>query len=195
MCAVDVSTMYSLPSRSLPEGTGPDPGHQSPLPTKQCLCRPCHLLPAPPASLTPSNPTVPQIPRVCTEAEFACHSYNECVALEYRCDQRPDCRDMSDELDCGEGLSGGTVACRCHGRVRVCLGPKSVRPVTFWYRQRGLREVGGDVERALGMAGRAWGVWGETGEDPSLRDNMPSGLCPQRSQSQSSALSHPSWQR
>uniref|UniRef100_A0A4X1W5H7 Basement membrane-specific heparan sulfate proteoglycan core protein n=1 Tax=Sus scrofa TaxID=9823 RepID=A0A4X1W5H7_PIG len=46
--------------------------------------------------------TVPQFSRVCTEAEFACHRYNECVALEYRCDRRPDCRDMSDELDCEE---------------------------------------------------------------------------------------------
>ncbi|XP_053776217.1 basement membrane-specific heparan sulfate proteoglycan core protein isoform X1 [Desmodus rotundus] len=46
--------------------------------------------------------TVPQVPRVCTETEFACHSYNECVALEYRCDRRPDCRDMSDELNCEE---------------------------------------------------------------------------------------------
>nr|XP_044625886.1 basement membrane-specific heparan sulfate proteoglycan core protein isoform X7 [Equus asinus] len=45
--------------------------------------------------------TVPQVARVCTEAEFACHSHNECVALEYRCDRRPDCRDMSDELNCG----------------------------------------------------------------------------------------------
>nr|XP_023491330.1 basement membrane-specific heparan sulfate proteoglycan core protein isoform X9 [Equus caballus] len=44
--------------------------------------------------------TVPQVARVCTEAEFACHSHNECVALEYRCDRRPDCRDMSDELNC-----------------------------------------------------------------------------------------------
>ncbi|XP_039710566.1 basement membrane-specific heparan sulfate proteoglycan core protein isoform X7 [Pteropus medius] len=46
--------------------------------------------------------TVPQISRVCTDTEFACHSHNECVALEYRCDRRPDCRDMSDELNCEE---------------------------------------------------------------------------------------------
>ncbi|XP_053431699.1 basement membrane-specific heparan sulfate proteoglycan core protein isoform X4 [Nycticebus coucang] len=46
--------------------------------------------------------TVAQVPRVCTEDEFACHSYNECIALEYRCDRRPDCRDMSDELNCEE---------------------------------------------------------------------------------------------
>lgn len=50
--------------------------------------------------------TVPQFPRACTEAEFACHSYNECVALEYRCDRRPDCRDMSDELNCEELVLG-----------------------------------------------------------------------------------------
>nr|XP_054952810.1 basement membrane-specific heparan sulfate proteoglycan core protein isoform X2 [Pan paniscus] len=50
--------------------------------------------------------TVPQFPRACTEAEFACHSYNECVALEYRCDRRPDCRDMSDELNCEEPVLG-----------------------------------------------------------------------------------------
>ncbi|XP_060061512.1 basement membrane-specific heparan sulfate proteoglycan core protein isoform X2 [Erinaceus europaeus] len=46
--------------------------------------------------------TVLQYPRVCTENEFACHSHNECVPLEYRCDRRPDCRDMSDELNCEE---------------------------------------------------------------------------------------------
>ncbi|XP_059546877.1 basement membrane-specific heparan sulfate proteoglycan core protein isoform X7 [Myotis daubentonii] len=49
--------------------------------------------------------TVPQIARVCTETEFACHSHNECVALEYRCDRRPDCRDMSDELNCEEPVT------------------------------------------------------------------------------------------
>ncbi|XP_048206407.1 basement membrane-specific heparan sulfate proteoglycan core protein isoform X3 [Perognathus longimembris pacificus] len=48
--------------------------------------------------------TVPQVPRVCTETEFACRSHNECVALEYRCDRRPDCRDMSDELDCEDAV-------------------------------------------------------------------------------------------
>lgn len=93
---------------------GLTPPH-SPLPATQCLCMPeespsCALTSSahlPPASPTPSDPTVAEVPRVCTEAEFACHSYNECVALEYRCDRRPDCRDMSDELNCGEGLSGG----------------------------------------------------------------------------------------
>ncbi|XP_040320111.1 basement membrane-specific heparan sulfate proteoglycan core protein isoform X10 [Herpailurus yagouaroundi] len=58
--------------------------------------------PPPPAAVAAAVTPVPQFPRVCTEAEFACHSHNECVALEYRCDRRPDCRDMSDELNCEE---------------------------------------------------------------------------------------------
>ncbi|XP_038319304.1 basement membrane-specific heparan sulfate proteoglycan core protein isoform X13 [Canis lupus familiaris] len=58
--------------------------------------------PPPPAAVAAAVTPVPQFARVCTEAEFACHSHNECVALEYRCDRRPDCRDMSDELNCEE---------------------------------------------------------------------------------------------
>ncbi|XP_020951152.1 basement membrane-specific heparan sulfate proteoglycan core protein isoform X14 [Sus scrofa] len=58
--------------------------------------------PPPLAAVAAAVTPVPQFSRVCTEAEFACHRYNECVALEYRCDRRPDCRDMSDELDCEE---------------------------------------------------------------------------------------------
>ncbi|XP_070366845.1 basement membrane-specific heparan sulfate proteoglycan core protein isoform X9 [Equus asinus] len=57
--------------------------------------------PPPLAAMAAPVTPVPQVARVCTEAEFACHSHNECVALEYRCDRRPDCRDMSDELNCG----------------------------------------------------------------------------------------------
>ncbi|XP_074831677.1 basement membrane-specific heparan sulfate proteoglycan core protein isoform X3 [Carettochelys insculpta] len=37
--------------------------------------------------------------RACTGEEFACGS-GECIEKEYRCDRRPDCRDVSDELDC-----------------------------------------------------------------------------------------------
>ncbi|XP_058574713.1 basement membrane-specific heparan sulfate proteoglycan core protein isoform X10 [Neofelis nebulosa] len=60
--------------------------------------------PPPPAAVAAAVTPVPQFSRVCTEAEFACHSHNECVALEYRCDRRPDCRDMSDELNCEEAV-------------------------------------------------------------------------------------------
>ncbi|XP_014117185.1 PREDICTED: basement membrane-specific heparan sulfate proteoglycan core protein isoform X3 [Pseudopodoces humilis] len=38
-------------------------------------------------------------PRACTVGEFSCGS-GECVAAEYRCDRRPDCRDASDEEGC-----------------------------------------------------------------------------------------------
>ncbi|XP_041319303.1 basement membrane-specific heparan sulfate proteoglycan core protein isoform X9 [Pyrgilauda ruficollis] len=38
-------------------------------------------------------------PRACTVGEFSCGS-GECVALEYRCDRRPDCHDASDEEGC-----------------------------------------------------------------------------------------------
>ncbi|XP_067423107.1 basement membrane-specific heparan sulfate proteoglycan core protein isoform X3 [Emydura macquarii macquarii] len=37
--------------------------------------------------------------RTCTGAEFTCGS-GECIDQEFRCDRRPDCRDMSDELGC-----------------------------------------------------------------------------------------------
>lgn len=59
---------------------------------------------------------------MCTEAEFACHSHNECIALEYRCDRRPDCRDMSDELNCGEGPSGATGGLQTPGGARAPRG-------------------------------------------------------------------------
>ncbi|XP_050787084.1 basement membrane-specific heparan sulfate proteoglycan core protein isoform X2 [Gopherus flavomarginatus] len=42
---------------------------------------------------------VPPDVRACTGEEFACSS-GECIDKEFRCDRRPDCRDMSDELNC-----------------------------------------------------------------------------------------------
>ncbi|XP_039364874.1 basement membrane-specific heparan sulfate proteoglycan core protein isoform X5 [Mauremys reevesii] len=42
---------------------------------------------------------VPPDVRACTREEFACGS-GECIDQEFRCDRRPDCRDMSDELNC-----------------------------------------------------------------------------------------------
>ncbi|KAK2521549.1 Hspg2 [Columba guinea] len=44
--------------------------------------------------------TVTPRPRACTPLEFRCGS-GECVASEYRCDRRHDCRDGSDEMGCG----------------------------------------------------------------------------------------------
>ncbi|EMP24866.1 Basement membrane-specific heparan sulfate proteoglycan core protein, partial [Chelonia mydas] len=56
---------------------------------------------------------VPLDVRACTGEEFACRS-GECIEKEFRCDRRPDCRDMSDELDCecpSEEFRCGTGEC------------------------------------------------------------------------------------
>lgn len=89
---------------------------------------------------------MPQVTRVCTETEFACHSHNECVALEYRCDRRPDCRDMSDELNCGEGLPGAQWPADAREGSGYAWACKSMGVVRVGCRQRGLREVGRDME-------------------------------------------------
>ncbi|XP_062314893.1 basement membrane-specific heparan sulfate proteoglycan core protein isoform X7 [Osmerus eperlanus] len=51
---------------------------------------------------------VPPDPRPCTPDEHACRS-GECIRLEYLCDNRPDCRDMSDELYCDNKRPGAAT--------------------------------------------------------------------------------------
>uniref|UniRef100_A0A8C3FPF8 Basement membrane-specific heparan sulfate proteoglycan core protein n=1 Tax=Chrysemys picta bellii TaxID=8478 RepID=A0A8C3FPF8_CHRPI len=51
---------------------------------------------------------VPPEVRACTGEEFACTS-GECIDKEFRCDRRPDCRDMSDEQNCGARSSRAPV--------------------------------------------------------------------------------------
>ncbi|XP_050787085.1 basement membrane-specific heparan sulfate proteoglycan core protein isoform X3 [Gopherus flavomarginatus] len=53
----------------------------------------------PPPHIARESPVPPDV-RACTGEEFACSS-GECIDKEFRCDRRPDCRDMSDELNCG----------------------------------------------------------------------------------------------
>ncbi|XP_072011491.1 basement membrane-specific heparan sulfate proteoglycan core protein isoform X5 [Engystomops pustulosus] len=56
------------------------------------------------AAQTPPSPievetAVTPSARSCTADEFTCNN-GECVPLEFRCDRRHDCRDMSDEMEC-----------------------------------------------------------------------------------------------
>ncbi|XP_068097693.1 basement membrane-specific heparan sulfate proteoglycan core protein isoform X5 [Hyperolius riggenbachi] len=50
--------------------------------------------------------------RTCTVSEFTCSS-GECVPLAFRCDQRHDCRDMSDEEGCVERVQCGDREFTC----------------------------------------------------------------------------------
>lgn len=85
------------------------------------------------------------------------------MALEYRCDQRPDCRDMSDELDCGEELLGTS---------RGPWWPAQGRATSESLGYKGLVQAersgeGGDGETVMAEAGHGvdsrerGGLWGE----------------------------------
>ncbi|XP_039768050.1 basement membrane-specific heparan sulfate proteoglycan core protein isoform X3 [Ornithorhynchus anatinus] len=85
----------------------------------------------PPPSSAETSP-VPSPVRPCTAEEFACRSHNECVALEYRCDRRPDCKDMSDEENCeDETEEVGTVA-TLQATTSPTPLPSTVAPTTRW---------------------------------------------------------------
>ncbi|XP_065431033.1 basement membrane-specific heparan sulfate proteoglycan core protein isoform X2 [Chrysemys picta bellii] len=66
----------------------------------------------PPPPIARESPVPPEV-RACTGEEFACTS-GECIDKEFRCDRRPDCRDMSDEQNCecpSEEFQCGTGEC------------------------------------------------------------------------------------
>ncbi|XP_044138378.1 basement membrane-specific heparan sulfate proteoglycan core protein isoform X4 [Bufo gargarizans] len=83
------------------------------------------------AAQTPPSPigmetTVPPLIRSCSADEFTCNN-GECVPLEFRCDRRHDCRDMSDEERCSEPETCGDTefACssgECIPRAYYCDG-------------------------------------------------------------------------
>ncbi|XP_053546192.1 basement membrane-specific heparan sulfate proteoglycan core protein isoform X4 [Bombina bombina] len=62
--------------------------------------------------------------RSCTANEFTCKNGN-CIPLEYQCDRRPDCRDLSDEEGCENGCEDFEFQCRsgeCIPRTYLCDG-------------------------------------------------------------------------
>lgn len=57
--------------------------------------------------VTPSSVTSPsgggKVPvQRCRAGQFACEHSDECVSLSVLCDGQPDCKDHSDEINCGE---------------------------------------------------------------------------------------------
>ncbi|XP_046725155.1 basement membrane-specific heparan sulfate proteoglycan core protein isoform X3 [Silurus meridionalis] len=46
-----------------------------------------------------ASPAEPILPRPCTTSEFSCQ-IGACIPLDFVCDNRPDCPDMSDEINC-----------------------------------------------------------------------------------------------
>ncbi|CAI9563907.1 unnamed protein product, partial [Staurois parvus] len=79
--------------------------------------------PPPPIGFEP--PVTPPV-RTCMVDEFTCTS-GECVPLEFRCDQRHDCRDMSDEEGCPERVLCGHTDFTCGSgecipRIYYCDG-------------------------------------------------------------------------
>uniref|UniRef100_A0A670K7D7 Heparan sulfate proteoglycan 2 n=1 Tax=Podarcis muralis TaxID=64176 RepID=A0A670K7D7_PODMU len=72
---------------------------------------------------------VTPVVRACTADEFRCRS-GECISKEFLCDSRSDCRDMSDELDCGEHDCGLGVMVR-RPSVTTRRAPVTAPPGVF----------------------------------------------------------------
>lgn len=70
-----------------------------------------HPSPTPPPPPFPVHLSVIPNIRPCMADEHRCGD-GTCILMEYLCDNRPDCRDMSDETNCGEWLQLGWPAGR-----------------------------------------------------------------------------------
>ena len=62
-------------------------------PEPRCVCQG--------RSVTASPPAAPP-PLVCRAGQFRCADGERCLPDYLACDGRPDCRDASDEADCGQ---------------------------------------------------------------------------------------------
>lgn len=60
-----------------------------------------------PSPITPAvtTPAPTALPHSCSEGEFVCGAYGECVDLSQVCDFKHDCSDGSDESNCGKTFS------------------------------------------------------------------------------------------
>lgn len=82
---------------------------------------------------SPSLPVITGVVRDCMQDEHRCGD-GTCILMEYLCDNRPDCPDMSDETNCGEWTVGLGAAKECCQSVRrVFKGPvcKILKEVHF----------------------------------------------------------------
>lgn len=56
-----------------------------------------------PSSLATSPSGGGKVPvQRCKPGQFACQDTEECISVSVLCDGRPDCKDHSDEINCGE---------------------------------------------------------------------------------------------
>ena len=112
-------------------GSAGDRGEESPPPantkwsvfTEETVFTPTHLVETLPVTPQPEATTTQPLPRTpapqplfpgpdrpvpCGPLEAACHS-GHCIPKDYVCDGQEDCKDGSDELDCGEDRAGVEV--------------------------------------------------------------------------------------
>lgn len=76
----------------------------------QCICKDTKVTCnedncTPPTTTTSSTTLPPPVEEICQSGDFKCLS-GECIAKIKKCDLNKDCKDGSDEGDCGKYLHG-----------------------------------------------------------------------------------------
>ena len=92
-----------------------------------------------PSQVTPSQGTTTPSYKPCGNKEFQCHSYDECIPNAQVCNGLEDCKDKSDEANCGS---------HCETRKK--------RSVTYWggLRPFGMAVAGVDLGGLVLFSGR-----------------------------------------